>query len=166
MSDSIQGISGSAVRSEMTRFSMNAEQKTSVQEIISNYDPEHFSKDEFMAMGREFRDAGIRPSEELKSMLEEHGFQVDPFVMEGHGPKPPEGPAGLKQGPPPRNLLEGLQQLLTISEDIRDDELKTMVEELMEKQESDEVTAEDMDDLHSYLRENVPLVSLYVETEA
>ena len=69
------------------------EQKETVNSILSNYDSSNMSEADVESMKAELKDAGIKPSEDLKGMMEEAGFEVPersgPQGAKGKG-KPPE----------------------------------------------------------------------------
>src|SRR3954464_4259597 len=50
---------------------MTEDAKKQVTDILSQYDSENLSSDDMDAINKSFKDAGIRPSGELKSMLED-----------------------------------------------------------------------------------------------
>ena len=53
---------------------MTEEAKKQVTDILSQYDPENLSTEDMDAINKSFKEAGVRPSGELKSMLEDSGF--------------------------------------------------------------------------------------------
>ena len=55
---------------------MTEDAKKQVTDILSQYDSENLSSDDMDAINKSFKDAGIRPSGELKSMLEDSGFDA------------------------------------------------------------------------------------------
>lgn len=94
---------------------MTEEAKKQVTDILSQYDPENLSSEDMDAINKSFKDAGIRPSGELKSMLEDSGFDAKALgdrareTQGADGGRPPGGgpPPG---GPPPGG---GAQQAST-----------------------------------------------------
>ncbi|BBD08147.1 hypothetical protein [Desulfovibrio ferrophilus] len=54
---------------------MTEEQKTTAEEILAKYDPENMTRDDMLAMRKEFHEAGIPRSRELQQMLQESGFK-------------------------------------------------------------------------------------------
>lgn len=97
--------------------SLTEEQKSTVQDILSQYDSENLSDDDIASIQEQLEEAGIRPSPELGSVIEEAGFDAEAFKPSG---PPPEGPP---PGPPPgeesESLVseEGLQTLADILEE-------------------------------------------------
>jgi hypothetical protein len=100
------------------------EQKETLQSIISNYDPENMTQESMKAMMEEIKEAGITPSKDMRDIMDAAGF------------KPPEKP----QGPPPQ---EGTDAQGNIPQFLVD---------FIEKQQSGEVTQEDIDTLLSNLQ--------------
>jgi hypothetical protein len=74
---------------------MTEEAKKQVTDILSQYDPENLSTDDMDAINKSFKEAGVRPSGELKSMLEDSGFDAKAL---GDRARETQGPNG---GPPP-----------------------------------------------------------------
>lgn len=103
------------------------EQKSAAEEILSQYDPGSLSDEDAESLRQDLRDAGIRPSRELRSLLEDAGFDAealrpqDPGGPGGPGnPGGPRGAGGPPPGPPPQEggtAGEALQTLAEILED-------------------------------------------------
>ena len=74
---------------------MTEDAKKQVTDILSQYDLENLSSDDMDAINKSFKDAGIRPSGELKSMLEDSGFDAKAL---GDRARATQGADG---GPPP-----------------------------------------------------------------
>ncbi len=68
---------------------MTDDQKTEVSDILSKYDSSSISSTEFESMMEEIKDAGVVPSRDLRSMLDEAGFEP---------PQGGEGPQGVQGG--------------------------------------------------------------------
>jgi hypothetical protein len=58
--------------------SMTEEEKSKVEEILSRYDAEDFSAGDQQSMMEELKEAGIKPSRELFSMIKDSGFVTAP----------------------------------------------------------------------------------------
>ena len=106
MVNPIQGAGSGAMMSKVGQTLMTESQKTSFQEIISKYDPENFSQKDFEAMGEELRQAGIGRTREVKSMLEDAGFNIDQYAKGG-----PSGPPPM-QGGINAQALQSFQEIL------------------------------------------------------
>lgn len=112
--------SSSTMRPPMPQQSqpLTDEQKETVNSILSNYDSSNMTTENVESLKAEFNQAGIKPSEDLKGMMEEAGFKV------------PErsGPQGAKgKGKPPEfsKLMEKLE-----STDISEEEIQSFIENL------------------------------------
>lgn len=103
-------------RSE-TSSKLTDDQKTKLEEILAKYDPNNMTDESAKAMMDEIKAAGIGPSREFGQIMNEAGF------------KPPEKP----EGPPPEDSAKGVQQ-----------EMPDFMVDFMKKQESGEVTEEDI----------------------
>jgi len=67
------------------------DQKTQLSEILSKYDAGNMTEKDIRAMRDDIKNADIRPGEELKTILEDSGFQVGPPPMQStHRPEPPQ----------------------------------------------------------------------------
>lgn len=77
-----------------TSVSLSESQRSSVQNILAEYDAETLSEEEAQAINAAFRAEGIRPSAELKSAIEAAGFDAGEL-------KPQDGPQGAGRPPPP-----------------------------------------------------------------
>jgi len=110
MTNPIQGMGSAARMPQAGQARMNESQKSSFQEIMSRYDSENFTKTDFEAMGNEFRQAGIGRTSEVKSMLEDAGFNIDNFSKGGPGGM--GGPSSI-QGGFNMSALQSLQEILS-----------------------------------------------------
>lgn len=77
-----------------TSVSLSDSQRSSVQNILAEYDAENLSEEDAQAINAAFRAEGIRPSAELKSAVEAAGFDAAEL-------KPQDGPQGSGRPPPP-----------------------------------------------------------------
>lgn len=105
---------------------LTEDQKTKLQEIIANYDPENMDEESTKAMMEEIKSAGITPGKEFGDIMNEAGF------------KPPEKPQGGMQGPPPSEGTQSVPQFVT---------------DFIELQESGEATQEDVDNFVQMMKE-------------
>jgi hypothetical protein len=83
---------------------MTDTEKKKAQEILEQYDPENLSTDDMDAINSSLKEAGIRPSSDMKTMLEDAGFDAKALGERaretgGAGGPPPGGPP--PGGPPP-----------------------------------------------------------------
>ncbi|MCW8850292.1 MAG: hypothetical protein OQJ81_09980 [Melioribacteraceae bacterium] len=111
--------SSSTLRSPMPQSQpLTDEQKETVNSILSNYDSSNMTTENVESLKAEFNEAGIKPSEDLKGILEEAGFEV---------PERP-GPQGAKgKGKPPEfsKLMEKLG-----ASDISEEEIQLFIENI------------------------------------
>jgi hypothetical protein len=106
----ISGIGGSFMSfANQESVSLTDDQKTKVQEIISQYDLENLSKDDFEAIIEELKAEGIPRSKDTIEIMKEAGFE------------PP-------QGPPPKPMNEASSQI--------DDKTKTELLDLLQQYKS------------------------------
>lgn len=95
-------------------------QKETVNSILSNYDSSNMTKTDFESMRTEFEDAGIRPSEDLKGIMEDAGFELP----KGPGPKGVNG-EGKTRPPEFSKLMEKLGD-----SDVSEEEILSFIETL------------------------------------
>jgi hypothetical protein len=85
---------------------MTEDAKKQVTDILSQYDPENLSSEDMDAIDKSFKGAGVRPSGELKSMLEDSGFDSKALgdrareTQGANGGPPPGGPPPGGGAPP------------------------------------------------------------------
>ncbi len=78
-------------------------QRETLKDILSRYDANRFTEDDFNALSAELRQAGIRPNAEVRAALETKGIDVDSFNPQPAGrrgpppPPPPPPPSGSKE---------------------------------------------------------------------
>ncbi len=130
----VEGISSTGMgrmqAMQPPNYRMTDEQKTTFSEIISQYNTDDMSDSDMKSLLEEIKSAGIKPGEDLKSLMETSGLEVtkNSEGMKG-GAK-----AGGNQGPPPPP--------------------KEMPEELtsfIEKYQNDDATEEDITNLIEWL---------------
>jgi len=121
MLDSLSGFVSSYGRPSAS-LDLLASQRTSVQNILAEYKAENLSKDDAQAIRAAFRAEGIRPSAELKSVIEASGFDVSAL-------KPRSGPHGAGGDPPPPPPFDDEENVIATLLDILEDyENKTLDE--------------------------------------
>ena len=105
---------------------LTEEQKTQLQDIISKYDPNTMTQEDHMTMRQELKDAGIRPSRELRQTLSAEGFTPS----SGQRPTSPEGVEGRPNRgsrPEEAEFLADYLEKLTSGEATEEDE-QTLLE--------------------------------------
>jgi len=111
------------------------EQKTAAEEILAQYDPEALSEEDAEEIRQQLREAGIAPSRDLKSVLEEAGFDTE--QLRPQGPGGPGGAGGAPPPPPPELSDEQVQTLASIfegydAEDLSEEDLQEIQAKLQE----------------------------------
>ncbi len=127
MVSGISSTSGIQYQQTFTEKKLMAEEKKQLEEILAKYDPESMAEDETKALFDELKSSGIRPSKEVREILDSAGF------------KPPEKP----QGPPPVEM--GTNSEMSIPD---------FLAEFLEKQEAGTVTDQDLNLLIQQLQNN------------
>lgn len=116
----VNAINSSAVFSfkpdqNFESYSLTDDEKKTVQNIISKYDAKNMTAESMRTMMDEIKSSGIKPSKDIKEMLDTAGF------------KPPEKP----EGAPPDRLQSS-------------DEMPDFLTSFLEKQKSGELTEDDL----------------------
>lgn len=126
----VDGISSSGYQAVGMTFASNQsealtdEQKEKLEEILSNYDPTNMTEDDKKTLMDELKSSGIKPSEEVKSIIEDAGFDMEP-----------------PQGPPPS---DGENQVSRPG----------FIQEAIDKYNAGELTEEDLQELMEKLQES------------
>jgi hypothetical protein len=122
----LSNMPGVGMRPPLEDNQLTEEQKTIVEEILTNYDPGNMTEEDYKAMFKEFREAGIKPSGDLREMIETAGFEM---------PEPPDGkrpPMGMDgQGQPPRYIMEFMEEVQTGN--VTEDDILAFLESLKTK---------------------------------
>lgn len=97
---------------------LSADQKSQIQSILSQYDPDQVDEEDAKSIFQAFREAGIKPSAGMKEAIEAAGFDAEDLRAKGkpQGPPPPPPPqGGGKSGNAGINLsaLKTLQDILS-----------------------------------------------------
>ena len=126
--NSINGFSvnGQNPQPHLQREPLSDELKAQAQEIISKYDAQNMSEDDKTSMREELHEAGIGRSRELKTILQDEGFEV-------------KGPPKKHARPAPSS------ETAQPNQDIAD---------FLEKYESGNLTDQDIDSLVELLRKS------------
>lgn len=110
---------------------MTDEQKEQFQEIIANYNPENMTSEDMESLREAFESAGIAPSQELKTLMEEAGFAPP----SGAGGQPPMG--GMQRPHLQPNFMND-----------------PVIGDFAEKVNSGDVSEEDLSELMDYIQSN------------
>ena len=114
------------------------DQKTKLQEIISQYDPNNMTADDMKSMMDEIKSAGITPSKGLKDTLDAAGF------------KPPEKPQGPPpNGQPPENFVQSgsSSNSSSTSSTSSSSDISQYLLDFLKKQNSGQVSQSDINSL-------------------
>lgn len=76
-------------QSKEQETSLSDEQKSTIEEILANFDLENMSEEDHMALGEALREAEIPPTKETMGLLKEAGLEP----MQGMAPPPPPPPS-------------------------------------------------------------------------
>jgi hypothetical protein len=88
---------------------LTEDQKSTIEDILSQYDSSNLTEEDAKSIFDAFRDAGIPPGSAMKEAVEEAGFDLEKFKPQG-GPPPPPPSGGMNQ----ELNVESLQSLQTI----------------------------------------------------
>jgi hypothetical protein len=123
--------------------SMSSDQKSAVQEILSNYDAKNLSVSDAKEISNSFKEQGIRPSSELRETIQSAGFDADAIRemsgsggvqgMEGKQPPPPP--------PPPSDQASNSEQQSIIEE---------ILEEILNGDDEDDTSYDSTDQIMDY----------------
>lgn len=114
MISSIQGVSSMMGAGMMSKSQgLTEDQKTTITEILSQYDPENVTEEDAQAIFQAFKDAGITPTRGMKEVIEAAGFDAEDLRSKGmtDSQMPPPPPQSESTGV---NLsaLQSLQEIL------------------------------------------------------
>lgn len=117
---------------------LSDEQKSTIAGILSQYDPEDVDEEDVKSIRDQLREAGVRPSPELKTLLEESGFDAEAFRPAG----PPSGGPGQAGGRPPPGA----------GGETSEETLKTIAS-IFEDYDLESLTEDDLDEIQQKLQE-------------
>ena len=135
MVNNISGLSSYQYQSRVeSTNSLTDDQKKTLQDIISKYDPETITQDQMKSMMDEIKEAGIKPGKAFGEVMNAAGF------------KPPEKPQGAPpQGPPPQGPPPDVQQS-------SDEDITTQLLNLLNQNKTGEVSENDINDFIQSLK--------------
>ncbi|MBN2279411.1 MAG: hypothetical protein JXQ65_02405 [Candidatus Marinimicrobia bacterium] len=93
------------------------DQKSIIEEILSQYDPVNMTDKDKHSLMEELKDTGIGPNREIRSMVKDAGFEIG---------RPPQGP------PPPGDSMQQMK------------EMNPEIAALFEQMKNGEMTEEDL----------------------
>ncbi|UUX49955.1 hypothetical protein NUH88_21520 [Nisaea acidiphila] len=114
---------------------LSEEEKSTIASILEQYDPESLSEEDVDSIKQQLQDAGIDPSPELGSLIEEAGFDKEQFRPDG--PPPGGPPPGGEGGPSGLVSEDGLKTLSSILEEydvenLSEDDVSAIQQQLAE----------------------------------
>jgi hypothetical protein len=111
---SIQAASMGGMRPQGT--SLTDDQKQTIADILSEYDPENITEEDAQEIFEKFKDAGITPARGMKEAIEAAGFDAEDLrakgMPEGQQPPPPP-PPDKTNGSVNVSALQSLQSILS-----------------------------------------------------
>jgi hypothetical protein len=110
MVSAIQGAGGASWDPQNRAPQLTNQQEEQVSEILSRYDPAKLASGDYASIIEELRTAGLPPTREVRSMIEEAGFDVE--AMEPPSPPPQERSSTQPRDTGAANSIDGLRELL------------------------------------------------------
>lgn len=136
---SMQGMMGTMGMRQMTE--LTDDQKTKIQEILSEYDPENITEETAKEIFEKFREAGITPAKGMKEAIEAAGFDAEKMrslgMSKDKGPGGAQGAGGMPP-PPPSELTE---------------EQKDKIDEILSEYDPENITEEQAKEIFEKFRE-------------
>lgn len=110
-------------QSSKSSDSLTSSQLETISSVLENYDADNLSENDAQSIVTAFQDAGIEPSSELASAMEEAGFDAQEVggLAGGQG----GGPAGGMPPPPPAEETDSISSLLDTLLNTQEDEEST-----------------------------------------
>jgi hypothetical protein len=130
----IESIGGSGHRPPPPPTPMTADQRSSLQGILSAYDASSMDDSDYENLRAKLESSGIGPSHEVRGMLETAGLDLDRLRPDGHPGGPPPG----DRPPPGMDLPQGLSQAMSSfvelyeSGELSDEDVASFIEQLKE----------------------------------
>ena len=112
------------MQSRQQETSLTDEQKSTIEDILSNFDLENMNEEDHMALGEALREAEIPPTEETMGLLQEAGLEP----MQGMVPPPPPSTSMASMSEEEEEFFTTLIEQAQSGE-ISTEELLTQVEE-------------------------------------
>ena len=136
MINSIQGVSSMMGAGMMSKSQgLTDDQKNTITEILSQYDPDNVTEEDAKAIFQAFKDAGITPTRGMKEVIEAAGFDAEDLRSKGmtDNQMPPPPPPGQSSGV---NLsaLQSLQEILNQYDltNLSEEDQTSLTQKLME----------------------------------
>lgn len=112
-------------------YKMSDEEKTQVKSLLEQYDTENMTEEDTQSLFEEIKSLGVKPGEDLKTMMEDAGVKP-PKPPQGGG-KPPQG-GSSKEVSTKDNMPSYLSEFVSKAQsgDISDDDLNTILNTLQQ----------------------------------
>lgn len=113
-------------------YKMSDEEKTQVKSLLEQYDTENMTEEDTKSLFEEIKSLGVKPGEDLKTMMEDAGVKP---------PKPPQG-----GGKPPQG---GISKEVSTR-----DNMPSYLSEFVSKAQSGDISDEDLNTILNTLQQN------------
>ena len=136
MINSIQGVSSMMGAGMMSKSQgLTDDQKNTITEILSQYDPDNVTEEDAQAIFQAFKDAGITPTRGMKEVIEAAGFDAEDLRSKGMTdnqmppPPPPSQSSGVNL-----SALQSLQEILNQYDltNLSEEDQTSLTQKLME----------------------------------
>lgn len=113
-------------------YKMSDEEKTQVKSLLEQYDTENLSEDDTKTLFDQIKSLGIKPGDDLKTLMEDAGVKP-PKPPEGGG-KPPKGGSSTETVSTKSNMPSYLSEFVSQAQSgsITDDDLNTILSTLQQ----------------------------------
>ena len=120
-----------ASQSSGSSSSLTSSQLETISSVLAEYDTDNLSESDAQSIVAAFKEAGIEPSSELMSAMEEAGFDAQEVgTLAGVGPQ--GGGQGGMPPPPPEDEVSSISSLLDTLLSTEEDESSTSFEDVMD----------------------------------
>lgn len=132
MNSSISGLQ--EFQPNFAASKLSESQKSTISDILSEYDPENITEEDAKEIWQSFQNAGIQPQAGLKEVIETNGFDAEDIRVKATGEKTPP--------PPPASGAFGSNRSSTINTSA----LSTL-KDILSNYDLDNLSSDDQDDL-------------------
>lgn len=151
---SVNSLLGSLIsqQNQSLNQSLSKDQLAKLDDILSKFDAKNFTKADFQSLGQQLKEAGIKPSEQVKNAIEAKGIDVSKFVPQQaqttsrsnqtYGP-----PYTLDLSQPAQEVVDGNDPASKLT-----DEQKATVKAIFEKYKDAPKTKETFENIQNALK--------------
>ncbi len=113
-------------------YKMSDEEKTKVKSLLEQFDTKELSEDDTKSLFEQIKSLGVKPGDDLKSLMEDAG--IKPQKPPQGGGKPPQGGGESEQVSTKENMPSYLTEFVSKAQSgsISDDEFKTILSTLQQ----------------------------------